>query len=66
MSVIQLCSVTNTDKVLLHLCADGHTGAFANLGYDDHTHKTSFKGQFLIFISLLRCGLYTLTRVCLQ
>jgi len=37
MCVMQLYSVTGTDKVLLHLSADGSKGAFANLGYDNHT-----------------------------
>lgn len=51
---MQLYSVTNTDKVLLCLCADCIPGAFANLGLDDDTWRNFFKGHFLILFLLFK------------
>lgn len=57
---MQLYSVTNTDKVLLHLCADCTPGAFTNLGFDDDTLRIFFNGHFLILFLLSRaCSVHT-------
>lgn len=39
---MQLYSVTNTDQVLLHLCADCIPCAFANLSLDDDSIEEFF------------------------
>lgn len=51
---MQLYSVTNTGKVLLHLCADCTPGAFANLSFGDDTLRIFFKGHFLVLFLLFK------------
>lgn len=66
MSLMQVCSVTNTNKVLLYLCAGGCTGAFANLGYDDCTQDVLLKDTSTFSFHSSEHDMCTLTRVCLQ
>lgn len=66
MCVIQLYSVTSTDNVVLHLCAGCSTGAFANLGYDDHTKRIFLNDMSSSYFHCSGHNLCTLTRAWLK